>query len=180
LEKVSPTDRFRAKALNFGVLYGMGARALSQTAKVTQEEAKVFIKSYFKNFSGLKAYIDKTLGFLRENGYVKTVFGRKRYFPEFFSGKPQLVSQAERMALNLTLQGLAADIIKKAMIKIDQEFGEEIRMVLQIHDELLFEVKDEIIDKVAPRIKEIMEKVYQEEIPLLIEVSKGKNWAELD
>ncbi|MEW5805664.1 MAG: DNA polymerase I [Patescibacteria group bacterium] len=185
LEKVSSLDRFRAKALNFGVLYGMGARALSQTAKVSQTEAKEFIKNYFDNFAGLKKYIDETLDFLKANGYVQTRFGRKRHFPEFFSGKIQLVGQAERMALNLTIQGLAADIIKKAMIKIDQELAEnqlnnQVRMILQIHDELLFEIKDEIIDKASVQIKKIMEQVYPAEVPLKVQFNQGKNWAEID
>jgi len=183
-EKVSKEQRFQAKALNFGVLYGMGSRSLAQTAGVSQEEARTFIDDYFHNFPGLKDYIDKTLNFLRENGYVETVFGRRRYLSGIYSGRPQLVAQAERMALNLTLQGLAADIIKKAMIKIDQEvlpkFQGKAKMILQIHDELLFEVKDEIIEKILPEIKEVMEGIYEASVPILVESHVGKNWAEVD
>ena len=184
LEKVSSEQRFQAKALNFGVLYGMGVRSLSQTARISQDEARIFIDDYFHNFPGLKDYVDKTLGFLRENGYVETIFGRRRYLSGIYSGRPQFIAQAERMALNLTLQGLAADIIKKAMVKIDSEilpkYGGKAKMILQIHDELLFEVKDEIINQILPEIKSAMESVYKDEVPLLVESHVGKNWAEVD
>ena len=184
LAKVSQEQRFRAKALNFGVLYGMGVRSLSQTAKVPQDEARMFIDDYFHNFPGLKDYVDKTLEFLKENGYVETIFGRRRYLPGIYSGRPQFIAQAERMALNLTLQGLAADIIKKAMVKITNEilpkYRGKAKMILQIHDELLFEVKDEIINQILPEIKVAMESVYADSVPLLVESHVGKNWAEVD
>ena len=184
LNEVTSEQRFQAKALNFGVLYGMGVRSLAQTAKVSQDEARIFIDDYFHNFPGLKNYIDKTLGFLRENGYVETVFGRRRYLQGIYSGRPQLVAQAERMALNLTLQGLAADIIKKAMIKIAgeilPEYQGKARMILQIHDELLFEIKDEIINQILPEIKSVMEGVFQDTVPVLVESHVGKTWAEVD
>ncbi len=184
LEKVSKEQRFRAKTLNFGVLYGMGVRSLSQTAKVSQDEARLFIDDYFFNFPGLKVYIDQTLEFLRENGYIETVFGRRRYLPGVYSGKLREVAQAERMALNLTLQGLAADIIKKAMVKIDGEvlpkYKDKVKMILQIHDELLFEVKDEIISQLLPEIKTVMEGVYADSVPILVESRVGKNWTEVD
>jgi DNA polymerase-1 len=184
LEKVSSEQRFRAKALNFGVLYGMGVRSLAQTARISQDEARMFIDDYFHNFPGLKDYLDKTLEFLRENGYVETVFGRRRYLPGIHSGRPKEVAQAERMALNLTLQGLAADIIKKAMIRISNEvlpkYKDKAKMILQIHDELLFEVKDEIINQILPEIKQAMENVYKDKVPLLVESRVGKNWAEVD
>lgn len=196
LEKVSSEQRFRAKTLNFGVLYGMGVRSLAQTAHISQDEARVFIDDYFHNFPGLKDYIDKTLEFLRGSGYVETVFGRRRYLPGIHSGSPRFVAQAERMALNLTLQGLAADIIKKAMIRISNEvlpkYKDKAKMILQIHDELLFEVKDEIINQILPEIKTVMESVYHKDVPpqsnaagtfdvpLLVESRVGKNWAEVD
>lgn len=196
LEKVSSEQRFRAKTLNFGVLYGMGVRSLAQTAHISQDEARMFIDDYFHNFPGLKDYIDKTLEFLRENGYVETVFGRRRYLPGIHSGRTKEVAQAERMALNLTLQGLAADIIKKAMVRISNEvlpkYKDKAKMILQIHDELLFEVKDEIINQILPEIKTVMESVYHKDVPpqsnaagtpdvpLLVESRIGKNWAEID
>ncbi len=196
LEKVSSEQRFRAKTLNFGVLYGMGVRSLAQTAHISQDEARVFIDDYFHNFPGLKDYIDETLEFLRGSGYVETVFGRRRYLPGIHSGSPRFVAQAERMALNLTLQGLAADIIKKAMIRISNEvlpkYKDKAKMILQIHDELLFEVKDEIINQILPEIKTVMESVYHKDVPpqsnaagtfdvpILVESRVGKNWAEVD
>lgn len=184
LDQVDNQTRFKAKALNFGILYGMGARALSQAAGISLAESQEFIQHYFATFDGVRQYLDKTRLFLRENGYVKTQWGRRRYFPEIYSGKTQLVKQSERMALNLTIQGLAADIIKKAMIKIYQDIIQPknglVRLLLQIHDELLFEIKNEIIDIVVPQIQNCMEGVYLGIVPLRVDVRIGKYWSELE
>lgn len=183
LEKVSSEKRFQAKALNFGILYGMGPRAFSETAKVSLTEAKIFMDDYFQKFPGLKDYLDQVLIFLRENGWVETFFHRRRYLPEIFSGRPQLVAQAERMALNFTIQGLAADIIKKAMVSINQKvlpkFDNQAKMILQIHDELLFEIKNEIIEEISPLIKKEMESAFQGLVPLLVEQRSGQDWSQV-
>ena len=161
-EEVTPEMRRKIKVINFGVLYGMGINALRQNLGGTREEAQKFYGEYFKNFSGLKEYIEKTKKFARENGWTETLFGRRRYFPEINSSAGFLQKEAERMAVNMPIQGTSADFIKLAMVKIDKKLGEaelkdKVFMILQIHDELLFEIKNDAVDQVAPIIKEAMD-----------------------
>ncbi len=202
-EEVTPEMRRKIKVINFGVLYGMGINALRQNLGGTREEAQKFYGEYFKNFSGLKEYIEKTKKFARENGWTETLFGRRRYFPEINSSAGFLQKEAERMAVNMPIQGTSADFIKLAMVKIDKKLGEaelkdKVFMILQIHDELLFEIKNDAVDQVAPIIKEAMEGVYplkSEEgkgilseqfkktdlpkISLVVNVETGDNWEEM-
>jgi DNA polymerase-1 len=187
LEMVTPEQRRAAKTLNFGILYGMGAQALAEASGMSKEEAKNFIDEYFRDFSGIRAYIDKTLQFVSENGYVETLFGRRRYIPEIHSPNWQMKREAERMAVNAPIQGSAADIAKLAMIKVDEwikreKLENDVRLLLQVHDELLFEISEKIIPEhgrgVSARIKAIMESVAELKVPLVVDVKAGENWGE--
>ncbi|KKU04307.1 MAG: DNA-directed DNA polymerase I [Parcubacteria group bacterium GW2011_GWA2_45_30] len=184
LAKVTPELRRAAKTLNFGVLYGMGSQALSEATGMSRDDAKKFIDEYFKKFSGIANYIIETKQFAEEKGYVETIFGRRRYIPEILSPNWQMKREAERMAVNMPVQGTATgDIIKMAMIKIDdwvrkEKLEDKVRMLLQVHDELLFEIKDVTVKKYAPKIKEIMENTAKLKVPLAVDVEMGKNWGE--
>lgn len=187
LEKVTPEMRRAAKAVNFGVLYGMGVYGLSQGAKISQWEAKDFIQKYFEKFSEVKKYLENTKKFARESGYVETLFGRKRYLPELNSGNFQVRNSAERMAINHPVQGTAADLMKMAMIKINSQFiannpyfsKNDVRMILQVHDELVFEVKKGSENQVAKLVKKIMEDVVKLNVPVEVEINIGNSWGEI-
>ena len=202
-EEVTAEMRRKIKVINFGVLYGMGINALRQNLGGTREEAQKFYGDYFKNFSGLKDYIEKTKKFAKENGWTETLFGRRRYFPEISSRLEYLQKEAERMAVNMPIQGTSADFIKLAMVRADKALGEKglkdkVFMLLQIHDELLFEIKEDVVVKAIPIIKEAMESVYplknedeslvaeqyrKQKLPdVLIEVNveMGDNWDEME
>jgi len=168
-EQVTPEMRRIAKVINFGIIYGMGEKALSETAQISSKEAKYFKEQYFKNFPGLKNYLDYSLTKAKDLGYVATQFGRKRFLP-LIGSLGQIGRQEERIAVNLPIQGLAADIIKLAMIQINdylvkEKLTEAARLVLQIHDELILEIKSEIIPKIASQLQEIMETVVKLEVP---------------
>ena len=180
--KVSDELRRQAKALNFGVIYGMSAKSFAETSGISQEQAQRFIEEYFNDFSGIKNYIDEVKQKAVRDGYVKTLLGRRRYLPEINSPNWQVRQAAERMAVNMPIQGLAADIIKLAMIEIyNQILAKEsgIRMILQVHDELVFEMKNDKIKEMAPKIKKIMEEAYVLEVPFEVETRQGKKWGEL-
>lgn len=182
-EQVTPEMRRIAKVINFGIIYGMGEKALSETAQISSKEAKYFKEQYFKNFPGLKNYLDYSLTKAKDLGYVATQFGRKRFLP-LIGSLGQIGRQEERIAVNLPIQGLAADIIKLAMIQINdylvkEKLTEAARLVLQIHDELILEIKSEIIPKIASQLQEIMETVVKLEVPLKVHLKQGSNWGEL-
>ncbi|MEK7599243.1 MAG: DNA polymerase [Patescibacteria group bacterium] len=185
LNEVMPEMRRRAKVINFGILYGMGSRSLSENLGVSQDEADLYIQEYFHDFAGVNEFIQKTISETREKGYAQTLFGRKRFLPEINSQIFPIRSEAERMAVNAVIQGTAADIMKLAMIGInelfkrDPELKDDVKIILQIHDELLFEADKKIVAAAAPKIKEIMEGVLKTDIPIKIELSSGPNWAEL-
>ena len=184
LDKVTPEARRAAKTLNFGVLYGMGPQAFSEATGMSREESKKFINEYFKNFSGVAEYIAATKHFAESNGYVETLFGRRRYLPEINSPNWQIKREAERMAVNMPIQGTATgDIVKMAMIGLDQwlkkeDLENEVRMLLQVHDELVFEIKELVLKKFVPEIKRIMESVAELKVPLVVDVKAGRNWGE--
>lgn len=185
LEKVTPEMRSRAKTLNFGVLYGMGRRALAETAGISQGEAELFIEEYFRNFKGVARFINETKEFARTHGYTITAFGRKRFFPEMSSTNFRVQREVERQAFNHPIQGTEADIMKKAMIAVHdflkkKKLLSDARLLLQIHDELIFEVKKEIPDDVLGEVKDIMEKIWSGEVPMVVEIKKGKSWIELE
>ncbi len=183
MDKVTEEMRQAAKTLNFGVLYGMSAPGFSQAAGIPVEEAKKFIAEYFHDFRGIKDYVEKTRRQAYDNGYVETLTGRRRYLPEIHSPNFQLRSEAERMAINMPIQGLAADIIKMAMVQIGKEFRDDPagdwRMILQVHDELVFEIKNDILKERARRLKEIMENVFKLAVPIIADVKAGKSWGEM-
>ncbi len=183
LNKVETSMRRKAKEVNFGILYGLGARGLAQRTNTSYDEALAFIDKYFEIYAELKEYLEETIALAHDMEYVETLFGRKRYLPEINTTHQQLRAAAERMAINHPIQGTAADLIKKAMIKvsnlIQQKFkNNEVRMVLQVHDELIFEIKKDQVKKISELIKDEMETVYKLKVPLVAEVGIGNNWGE--
>jgi len=182
ISQVTDTMRRNAKALNFGIIYGIGAFGFSQSAGITREEAQKFIDTYMEKFSGVAQYMKETREFVKKNGYVETILGRRRYLPEIKSPNFQVAAGAERMAINMPIQGLAADIVKLAMIKAQplvESYGDRARAILQVHDEIIFEVKKEIAQEFSKKAKEIMENVLTLKVPLVVDVEIGDNWGEL-
>ncbi len=182
-EEVTDDMRRQAKVFNFGILYGMGAFGLSQAADIDQKAAAKFIKAYFKEFDGIREYLEQSKIFAREHGYVETELGRRRSVPEIQSSNIQVARSGERMAVNMPVQGLAADIMKLAMIAADKlvrdEFAEVAVMLLQVHDEIIFEVREDMAVHFAARLKEVIQKVYTLKVPLIAETAIGKNWGEI-
>jgi len=182
LAEVTKEKRREAKAVNFGILYGQGPHGLSQSAGIPYFQANEFIKKYFQAYPGIKKMVDNSIKEARQRGYASTLFGRKRPLPEINSNIPAVRKAAERMAINTPLQGTAADMIKKAMIEVNNLIAghkDEIRMLLQIHDELIFEIKEGKVDFYAPKIKDIMQSVLPLKVPVLVEEARGDNWGEL-
>jgi len=172
-----------AKTINFGIIYGMSAYGLSQELGISVSDADRFIKEYFSRFTGVKEYIDKTLSAVEKNGFVTTILNRRRYIPEIRSTNKNQKEFAKRAAINMPIQGSAADLIKIAMNRIYDFFRKEhlkSMMVLQIHDELLFEVVPEEEDRVLGTVKEIMENVFKLNVPLKVDVKKGSNYLEME
>ena len=181
LEDVTSQMRREAKAINFGVLYGQGPHGLAQTANITYGRAKEFIDQYFEVYDGVKKYIDDTIEKTRELGYVETLLGRRRYLHDINATVVQIRKAAERMAVNTPLQGTAADLIKMAMIKISSliENNDDIKMFLQVHDELVFEVKEELVKETALKIKDIMENIIKLKVPIDVHIGIGNDWGNL-
>jgi DNA polymerase I len=181
LSQVTDTMRRKAKALNFGIIYGMSVFGFSVSAGIDRDEAKKFIDEYMEKFQGVASYIKNTKAFAREHEYVETEVGRRRYIPEINSPNFQVQNAAERMAINMPIQGLAADIVKLAMIKVYEEYknNTEVKMILQVHDEIILEVKEGLAEEVGKKVKEIMEAVYKLKVPLLVDVKIGDNWGEV-
>lgn len=184
-ERVTPELRYRAKALNFGVLYGMGARSFAESAGITRDEAAAFIEAYFENFRGVKRFIEDMKASARRVGFTATAFGRKRYFPELNATGFRLQREAERQAVNHPIQGTAADIVKKAMIAVEgylrrSGLGETVRLILQVHDELVFEVEQRAVQGIIPEIRRIMESVWEGAVPMRVEAKEGPNWGALE
>jgi DNA polymerase I len=175
--------RRAAKAINFGIIYGLSAFGLAQQLDIPQKEAAQFIAAYFSRYRGVKEYLDNILVETRKTGVAKTLFGRIRPMPEILSPQVQLRNFAERTALNSPLQGTAADLIKLAMIAIDKRLAKEkleSRMILQVHDELLFEAPEKEREALEKLVKEEMEGVYKLNVPLVVELGTGPNWRDLD
>ncbi len=181
--EVTPEMRRDAKVINFGILYGMGVNALAQAMEVPREKAEQFWSEYFRDFEGVAEYIEKIKKEVRAKGYVETLFGRRRYLPEIFSSAEYIQKEAERMAVNAPIQGTEADIVKLGMIRaqglIKENFSGEAHQLLQIHDELLFEVKKERVKDFIPAVKKILEGIYEGDVTLTVEAKVGDNWAEL-
>jgi DNA polymerase-1 len=175
--------RRAAKAINFGIIYGLSPFGLAQQLGIEQKEATQFINAYFTRYRGVKEYLDRILAETRKTGVAKTLFGRIRPIPEINSPQVQLRNFAERTALNSPLQGTAADLIKLAMINIDRRLAEEkfeAKMILQVHDELLFEAPAKERGKLEKLVKEEMESVHKLAVPVVVEIGAGPNWRDLD
>ncbi len=181
IDKVTPDIRRIAKTVNFGVIYGISPFGLSETLSISRDEAKKYIEQYFKRHPGVKSYIEKTLDEARNKGYAATLFGRRRAIPEIKSKNSNIRQQGERLAINSTIQGTAADIIKIAMINIwkkIKDIGLKTKMILQVHDELLFELPARELVIAKDIIKKDMEEVAKLQMPLSVDINCGKNWAE--
>ena len=181
-EEVTPVWRDRAKAVNFGIIYGISPFGLARQTGVSQREAEEYITGYFQRYHGVKEFFDDLLISAREKGYVTTLFQRRRYLPELWSKNFQQRSFGERMARNTPIQGTAADLIKLAMVRVDERLRREgipAALLLQVHDELLVETKREEQEAVAMVLREEMESVYPLSIPLPVEVKAGTNWGEM-
>ena len=180
-EEVTADQRRVAKTANFGIMYGISSFGLSQRLGISRSEAKKLIDDYFNAFPAIRSFIDDTIAAARENGYVETIFGRRRYLPDINARNATVRALAERNAVNAPIQGTAADIIKLAMIGVDRKMAEEglrSKMVLQIHDELLFDTISSEREKLMSIVKEQMEHVTELSVPLTVECNYGKNWLE--
>ena len=181
LEEVSREQRSNAKTVNFGIVYVVSAFGLSQQTNLNRTEAKELIEAYYANYPQLKIYMNAQVDFARENGYVTTVLGRRRYLKDINSQNTVVRGAAERNAVNAPIQGSAADIIKIAMINIHRRMEKEnwqSKMLLQVHDELVFDVPKAEVEALSAMVKEEMENAFSLEVPLLVEVGIGKNWLE--
>ena len=181
MEEVTADMRRKAKAVNFGIVYGISDYGLSRDLHISRQEAAGYIESYFDRYPGVKDYLDRMVKEARETGEVKTLFGRKRELPAITSRNFNQRSLAERMAMNTPIQGTAADIIKLAMVAAEQalqESGVKSRILLQVHDELVLEVTEDEVEQVSAILHEAMEQVAELDVPLSIDISYGRNWAE--
>jgi len=180
-QKVEPELRRRAKVVNFGIIYGMSAFGLGKELGIHPKEAADIISSYFETYSGVKEYIDRTLAQAAETGYVTTLSMRRRYLPELGSSNPNIRQLAERMAVNTPIQGTAADLIKIAMLHIQDQLKKELpeaMMLLQVHDELVFEVPEDKTEQVTGIVRPAMEGVMELAVPLVVDIGIGRNWTE--
>ncbi len=181
LSEVTREQRGRAKTANFGIMYGISSFGLAQRLHLGRKEAKDLIDGYFATFPAIRSFIDDSIAFARENGYVETLFGRRRYLPDINAKNATVRALAERNAVNAPIQGTAADIIKLAMIGVDKrlaEAGLKSRMVLQIHDELMFDAVADEVPQLEKIVVDVMEHVLKLSVPLTVECSGGKNWLE--
>ena len=180
---VTPDHRRQAKVVNFGIVYGLSPFGLAQNLGIQQREARQFIEAYFEKYAGVRTFIDRILEEARQNQKVSTLFGRVRPIPDINSKNPNLRGFAERTAVNTPLQGTAADLIKIAMLRIDEAVRDRqlrSRMTLQVHDELVFEVPEAELDIMKSLVKEVMENAHPLEVPLLVELGTGPNWRDLE
>ncbi|HUA35387.1 MAG TPA: DNA polymerase I [Candidatus Binataceae bacterium] len=182
-DNVDAEARRVAKTINFGIIYGMGPQRLAAQLGIALADASDYIKRYFERLPGIRVFMDETVRRARETGYVTTMYGRRRYVPEINAGPGGARAQAERIAINTPIQGSAADLIKIAMIRVDAEFKKQeldSRLLLQVHDELLIEVRKERLQEAAALAKREMEGVAEMKVPLRADVKSGSNWAEMD
>ena len=182
LDKMDPMIRRQAKAINFGIIYGISGYGLARNLRIPRKEAQAFIEKYFERFPGIKDYMESTVSFAKENGYVQTLFGRRIHTPEINTRGPQ-AGFSKRAAINAPIQGTAADIIRRAMIKMPRMIKQlPAKMLLQVHDELLFEVRKDAVDETISIVKDVMETAslpaLEMSIPLTVDAGQGCNWAE--
>jgi DNA polymerase I len=180
-EAVDEEMRARAKTINFGVIYGMGAHGLSRQLGIPIEEARNFIDEYFETYPGVRAYIERSKEEARQRGFVETLLGRRRMLPDIGSGDGRIKSFSERIAINMPIQGTAADMIKVAMVEIDAAIRRmelASRMILQVHDELVFEVALEELETMKSMVKERMESAIELKVPIKVDMGTGEDWLE--
>jgi len=182
LDEMTPEVRRQAKAINFGVIYGISGFGLARNLRIPRDEAQGFINRYFERFPGIRTYMDDTVAFAKEHGYVQTLFGRRINTPEINAKGPG-AGFAKRAAINAPIQGTAADVIRRAMIRMpDAIAGMPAKMLLQVHDELLFEVEDKAVDDLISAAKDVMEGASMPavalDVPLVVDAGQGANWAE--
>jgi DNA polymerase-1 len=188
---VTSEMRRHAKVINFGIMYGMGVNALRENlgAETTREDAQQFLNAYFESFPRLAAYLDEVKAFAYSNGYTETLYGRRRYFPGIRSTIPYMRASAERMAINAPIQGTEADIVRIAMVRVHEYLAQEnllddVRMLLQIHDELMFEIKEERVAEVEPKLRKIMQDVVpahlRHDVPLAVGMKQGRSWGDIE
>ena len=177
--------RRRAKAINFGIIYGISAFGLANQLGIEREEASAYIKKYFERFPGIRDYMEETKAFCKQNGYVTTLFGRKCHYPDIKASNHSIRAFNERASINARLQGTAADIIRRAMIRMDAALAKaklNAQMLLQVHDELVFEVPEDEVDKTLPVIKKVMEEAplpaLSLSVPLQVDARAAHNWDE--
>jgi DNA polymerase-1 len=178
---VTTEMRAKAKAVNFGVIYGQGARGLAAVLQIPVAEAESFISAYFERYAAVRAFKEETLERARREGYVTTLLGRRRYLPDILSPHGQRRSYAERTAVNTVIQGTAADLIKVAMVRIDRRLTTEAfasAMLLQVHDELVFEAKEEELGQLEAMVREEMSGALDLAVPIVVEMGSGRNWLE--
>lgn len=181
LEDVTTDQRRSAKAINFGLIYGMSAFGLAKQIGVDRKQSQDYIDRYFARYPGVLAYMERTRAQAAEQGFVETLFGRRLYLPDINAKNPALRKGAERTAINAPMQGTAADIIKRAMVKVDNwlsESGLDARVILQVHDELVLEVREDLVQQVKDEIRQHMSQAAQLDVPLLVEAGVGANWDE--
>jgi len=181
LDTVTGEMRARAKTINFATIYGQGAHALSRQLKISNAEARAFIDTYFERFRGVKDFLDSRVESAREHGYAETIFGRRRYVPELRDRNFNVRAFGERVAQNAPIQGSAADLIKIAMIRIAHALAQEklqSHMILQVHDELVFEVPPQELDALQALVVREMEHAAELSVPLVVDVGVGENWLE--
>jgi len=180
---ITPEMRRVAKTVNFGVIYGMSDYGLEQATELSREEAARFIAAYFEKYPGVKQYLESTKEEARKLGYVQTILGRRRAIPEINSSNRQVREAAERMAINMPVQGTSADIIKVAMINLDREIDKrrlKSKMLLQVHDELIFEVPETETAEMRKLAPELMSTAIELSVPLKVDIKVGKNWGEME
>ncbi|MEN8182566.1 MAG: DNA polymerase I [Myxococcota bacterium] len=180
-EDVSPEQRARAKAINFGIIYGSTAFGIANQLGIASAEAQATIDAYFERYQGVRRFLDETIAGAREQGFVTTFLGRRRYLPDLGSRNRVQRQAAERMAVNTVIQGSAADLIKKAMVGVDRRLrreARESRMILQVHDELVFEAPEAEVEGLSAGAREVMESVFQLRVPLRVDVGVGRSWRE--
>lgn len=181
LNQVTSDQRRSAKAINFGLIYGMGAKKLGKDIGVDSKTAKAYIDVYFARYPGVRDYMERTRKQAADQGYVETLFGRRLYLPTIHSNRPQERAAAERTAINAPMQGTAADIIKRAMVAVDNwlaSTGLDARVILQVHDELVLEVREDLVEQVTQEIRSHMSGAAQLDVPLVVDVGVGANWDE--
>ena len=181
LAEVSGDQRRKAKAINFGLIYGMSAFGLAKQLHLGRNEAQQYIDRYFERYPGVADYMDRTRALAKEQGYVETLFGRRLYLPEINARNKMRVQAAEHTAINAPMQGTAADIIKKAMLSVDNWLGQggaDARIIMQVHDELVLEAKTDQVDAVCDQLCGLMSGAAELSVPLLVEAGVGDNWDE--